>query len=370
MKVLQMIPYSGPGGAESIVASLSGILASAGLEVAVASTGHNPHLFQKLENLGVEGVHLRSKKICALIGEICHLIKVKQPNILHSHMFDANVPAAIAAALCRLPIILTLHSTVYEFDSSKRRLAYRIIRKLSHKFVGVSSSVTSGLINVGVPATRVTGIHNGVDVTKFSGEKDLQFRKDLGIPAESPLVGMIANLRPAKDHVLAIQAAAAVIDKIPNACFVFVGDGVEAGDNDLTRVRSELRLDKNVWFAGLRNDIPSILSSLDLFVLASKVEGLPVTIIEAMSAGLPVVASDVGGVYEVVVHGQTGFLVPASDLNSLADRILEIISNKELAASLGEAGRERAIQGFSTEVMASAYRNLYEESINRRRGWL
>ncbi|MCL5105167.1 MAG: glycosyltransferase [Armatimonadetes bacterium] len=363
MRVLQVCPTSGPGGAESIVISLSGALAAYGIEVVAASSGTEPYLYEKLSEIGVPTVRLKSAGPRSLAGEIGEVVKCYRPDIVHSHMWDANLPAALAGFTLRLPVVLTVHSTVYELESLKRRIAYALLSRWVPSLIAVSDSVASELIRSGAVADKVRRIHNGTDVSRFARRGGDSLRLELGIPSDAPVAGMIANLRPAKDHALLIEAAAQVIRRIPDAHFIITGDGCGTDCATLTEHCSRLGVGERVHLAGFRDDIPAALGALDVFVLATKIEGLPVSVIEAMAAGLPVVASHVGGVHELVEEGVTGYLVPAGNRDALADCVTELLSDSDLRARFGEAGCRRAGALFSLEAMAAAHRELYTECI-------
>lgn len=359
MRILQVVPTSGAGGAEQIVLSLAKSLKENGSDVAVASPGSDPYLFQKLKESDIKAFPLATQDRKWQIFEIAKVIKTFRPDIIHSHMFDANLPSTLASLISRKPIILTIHSTVYELETWKRKLINALLSRCVSQVVAVSKAVALKLNSAGVPANKIICIYNGVDVSQFMGDSKNKFRQELCIPDDSRLMGMVANLRPAKDHEMAIKAAAMVIKKVPKTHFMMVGDGVDKTAQALMRLREYLGVSRNVHFLGFREDIPNVLKSLDLFVLASKVEGLPVSIIEAMAAGLPVVASNVGGIAELIEEGITGFLVPPGDYNRLAEKIKVILQNPTLAKSMGIEGRKKILNNFSLEAMKNAYYSLY-----------
>ncbi|MDI6827212.1 MAG: glycosyltransferase, partial [Armatimonadota bacterium] len=251
-------------------------------------------------------------------------------------------------------------------ETWKRRLINALLGRCASQVVAVSNAVGDALKNAGVPPKKITCIHNGVDVSRYMKQNGANLRQELCIENDGRVVGMVANFRPAKDYELAIRAADIVIKRIPRTHFIFAGDGVDKTAEPILKLQALLGMNGNVFLLGFREDIPNILSTLDLFILASKVEGLPVSVIEAMAAGLPVVASNVGGMAELVDEGVTGFLVPPGDCNKFAERIMDILLNFELAKSMGTAGKLKAIKNFSLEAMTKAYYSLYVKLASSR----
>lgn len=364
MRVMQVIPTSGPGGAETVVSSLCTALSRLGIGVVAVSSGDQPYLFDKLESLGVDTVRLSPGNGRPLVREIIGTYRRFRPDIVQSHMFDASVPAALAGIICRVPVVVTAHSTVYELDTWKRRAINPILGRLASGLVAVSNAVAEAFVAAGVPHRKVTRIYNGVDVTRFNGPRDNGLRQELGIGDGGPVVGMIANIRPAKDHALLIRSTSQVVRRIPGMHLVLAGDAGPADIAGLERLAATFGVADRVHILGLRDDVPAILRSLDLFALASKIEGLPVSIIEAMAAGRPVVASEVGGVRELVEDGTTGFLVPPGNEEAMSDAIIRLLSDKEKLACFGRSAQRRAIDLFSVEAMATAYQSLYRELLS------
>lgn len=217
------------------------------------------------------------------------------------------------------------------------------------------------------PATKVAVIRNGVDTRRFapkSADEVASLRRELGIHTDTPVVGIVAALRPEKNHESFLDLATRVTGQWPGVQFLIVGDGPCRGS--LEQYAARLELQKNVRFLGMRNDIPRVLAALDVFVLTSHNEANPVSILEAMSTGKPVVATNVGSVHEVVSDGQTGFLVPAGDAATLADRTLQLLKDPRLAQSMGAAGRATVDARWSIQEMVNRYAGLIESVYLRK----
>jgi glycosyltransferase involved in cell wall biosynthesis len=219
----------------------------------------------------------------------------------------------------------------------------------------------------GVSPEKVVTIYNGVDAENFStsGTRTTgQVLQPFGIPTDVPLVGSVGRFRPQKGYADLLVAMKQVKENAPTARLLLVGDAELQAD--LEAKAMSLGLDEVVTFAGVRTDVPEILTALDVFVLASLWEGMPNAILEAMAAGLPVVATAVGGTPEVVVDGVTGLLVPPRDPTALAQAITRLLDDPDLRQRMGRAGRERVLQHFSVEQMVKRTQTLYEQLLDAK----
>ncbi len=264
----------------------------------------------------------------------------------------------LAARSARVPVVLcALHSTGWP-DAIGRLNRLRLLTRWTDGFIGVAEAHARHLTEVErFPADKVNVIPNGVDAQRFHPTGDsATARRELGLSAAAPVVGIVAALRPEKNHDLFLRAAARVRIQIPAARFLIVGDGPERPR--LEQLAAELDLADAVKFLGTRDDIPRLLSALDLFVLTSRIEANPVSILEAMASGKPVVAPRVGSIAESVIDRQTGFLTEPNDEAQVADRVTELLSNPQLAARLGEAGRTAVVERWSLERMVAGYEEL------------
>ncbi len=209
----------------------------------------------------------------------------------------------------------------------------------------------------GCPAEKVRVIPNGADLERFHPRwPNVALQERLGLGPETPVVGIVAALRPEKNHELFLQAAALVHEQSPAARFLVVGDGPQR--EKLQTLCRALGLAKVVRFLGTRRDVPEVLALVNVLVLSSHMEASPLCLLEAMACEKPVVASRVGSVVETVVEGQTGFLVPPGDAEAMARRIVVLLADPERAAAMGRAGRERVIAGGSIERTVAGYQDL------------
>ena len=270
----------------------------------------------------------------------------------------------LAARRARMPVVISaLHSTGWPDRIGRLN---RMLTPLTDTFVGVASSHGRYLIeNERFPAERVVVIPNGVDTERFVPRpRDPGRLEQLGIPRNAKTVGLVAVLRPEKNHELFLRAASLVRKQVPEAHFVLVGDGPERAS--LERLTAELGLGPTVHFLGNRSDVPELLPLLDVFALTSKIEASPVSILEAQACGVPVVATRVGSIPESVIDGETGLLVSSEDVDGTAAAIMRILQHPSLGQSLGAAAREFVVEHRSLEAMVSGYEELITRLYERK----
>lgn len=265
----------------------------------------------------------------------------------------------LAARLAEVPVIASaLHSTGWPDGIGRLN---RLLTPITDAFIGVAAAHGQHLHEVeGFPAQKVHVIPNGIDTERFAPLPDThRLRESLGIDPSAPVVGIVAALRPEKNHRLFLRAAQTVHTKLPQTRFVIVGDGPERAG--LEQEARERGLSDAVMFLGTRDDVPQVVATFDLFTLTSDNEANPVSILEAMALGKPVVATDVGSVAQSVREAVTGYLVPAGDHAALAQRWLELLYNPLEAHSLGAAGREHVVKYGSLGTMVRGYEQLLEQ---------
>ena len=283
------------------------------------------------------------------------------PALVHLHL---NWPLSgryvtAAARLGGIPgVVATAHTTPTVSDVPLGQLRHRLRTMALDRYIAVSGQVETQLCNdLGVPRSKVRVVRNGVPLATFDTAPDAALRRSLGGHGRAPIVLTVARLNTDKGHVHLLEAAALV----PDARFVFVGEGPER--ETLEALARRLGIADRVAFLGNRDDVPQLLASCDLFVLPSLYEGLPISILEAMAAGKPVVATAIGGTSEEVVEGVTGFLVPPADAGALAAGIRRVLCDEALALRLGAAGRVRAAAEFSSASMVRGVVSVYDEVI-------
>ena len=290
------------------------------------------------------------------VGEL----RVAAPTIFHAHL---NWPLAcfhevIAAKFSRVPIIVaTAH--LYSPISGMRHWGKQYLHAAAiDRYIAVSGEVKKRLCQtLRVPDSKIRVVRNGIRLSRFSQTADTAIRSTLTGGTDRPIIFTPARLHTQKGHTYLLEAARL----LPDAVFVLAGDGPER--ERLEQLAQELGIEARVRFLGHRQDIPQLMASCDVFVLPSLYEGLPLTVLEAMAAGKPVVATAVGGTDEAVVHGVTGLLVPPANPTELAGAIRAMLTDRRLAVRLAESGRRRAIEEFSCETMVRGVTKVYDELI-------
>jgi glycosyltransferase involved in cell wall biosynthesis len=295
--------------------------------------------------------------------ELFQIIRNLKPVVVHSFLPLVTFMGALAGRLSRVPLVITSRRALgtHQERHSILRPLDRIANRLSH-FVTVNSrAVWDDVVNRDhIDPNKLVLIYNGVDARPFESASAVRekLRKDIGLRDSDKVVVVVANLIPYKGHLDFLKAARRVQDRIPGTKFCLVGEdrGIQ---KDLEREAQNLGIRECVLFLGQRSDIPSLLAASDLFVLPSHEEGFSNVILEAMAAGLPVVATEVGGNSEAVVDGFTGWRVHSRDPAAMAGKIVDLLSDAEKAISWGARGRERVKKLFTVEQMVEKHLTLY-----------
>jgi len=257
-----------------------------------------------------------------------------------------------------VPVICSaLHSTGLP---DHVELPNRLLAPLTDAFIAVARPHARYLAErEGCPASKVRVIPNGVDTERFKPRPaDPSLRAELRIAEGSPVAGIVAALRPEKNHALFLEVARLVRQEIPSAQFLVVGDGVER--DKLERLAIELEISSAVRFLGTRHDVPEVLSLLDVFVLTSHMEANPVSVLEALACGKPVVAPAVGSVPETVLEGETGYLAEPGNAQQIAERVILLFRDPAQAAEMGQRGRRNVVDHWSCQRMVEGYQNLIQ----------
>ncbi len=361
-----LITLAEVGGAQTYVASLLPALVGR-FDVTVAAHGAGP-LRDAAETAGARFVPLKSvrraisplRDLAGLV-ELVRLLRRERPDILHASSSKAGVLGRIAGRIAGVPIrIFTVHGWAFAahsgVSSQLYRWADRFVRPLTTVTICVSQRERSAGLAAGTcDADRTVVIPNAVDLegvprTKLDG-------RDL------PRIVAVGRLKAPKDFPTLVRALARLEPGSFEA--LVVGDGPDR--QQLEDEIGALGLNARVQLAGERSDVPELLAAADVFVLSSSSEGMPVSVLEAMAAGLPVVASRVGGVPEQVTHGETGLLVEPGDADDLAAALARLVQDGELRGRLGAAGRARAEQAFALEPFRRAHLELYSRELAKRR---
>ena len=341
-------------------------------------------VFVCLDEQGVLGAELRAEGFPVhVLGRragvdwrccrrLAGLIKSERVNLVHAHQYTPFFYAAASRfPRRRPPVAFTEHGRWYpDFPRPKRIIANRVLLGPRDRVIGVGESVRQALIhNEGISARRVEVIYNGVNLDAYSVQPPspneiAEARRAMGVGESDFVIIQVARLDHLKDHVTAIETFNRVVAQCPGAKLVLVGEGPERAK--IEEAVERLGLGSSVRMIGLRQDVPRLIRAADLFLLTSISEGIPLTLIEAMAARVPVVSTRVGGVVEVVEENRTGLLAPSGDAPALAEHVLRLASNPALRRELGERGRVRAAAMFSESRMVDQYERLYLDMMEPR----
>jgi glycosyltransferase involved in cell wall biosynthesis len=270
----------------------------------------------------------------------------------------------LAARRVGVPAVLSaLHSTGWPDGVGRLN---RMLTPITDSFIAVAGSHGQFLAkNLRIPEDRVAVIPNGVDTNRYAPTPDVaQIRREFGIGPTDPVLGIVAALRPEKNHELFLDVAARVVSKLPTSRFLIVGDGPCRPQIE-ERAR-QLGLSSRVVFTGSRPDVPRLLAAMDVFGLTSRMEANPLSILEAMSVGRPVVATNVGSIHEAVIEAQTGFLVEPGNADQFAARVIDLLDAPVLGHVMGAAAREIVVARWSLESMVAGYERLIETTYARK----
>jgi len=296
-----------------------------------------------------------------IVCSLAQFIREEKIDLVHTHGVRAGIVGQAAALIAGCgKVVATMHNMInygmmpfsMAFQSMHRILMRRTVRRL----ITVSEVIKKDIMKYRLfPPEMVTVIYNGVDVALFSKNSC----SDRKISFNGPVIGTVARLEPAKGIKYLLDAAAIIDKEYPWVYFVIVGDGPER--NFLQQYAISLGIERRVFFFGFRNDVPSLLPLFDIAVIPSVQEGLSIFCLEALAAGCPVVASDVGGLAEIIIPYKNGLLVPPKNPRALADALVELLKNRTWAAALGRQGREMVEQKFTYEKMLERTKEVYAQ---------
>lgn len=360
-RVVLAIESSGPGGAEHIVLRLADELRRAGAEPIVA-TLRSGWMTHRAESVGlpVWVVPQRRGLDLGWVLRFAARLRREQIDIFHAHESTMSLFGGAAALIAGVRALSTLHGRHRISKKRSKLFSYRVLRSLGVQIVAVSHDLArflAGELRLEPAALHV--IHNGVPLPTRPPREERHVRASaarnhLSIPDDGALVVAVGNLYPVKDHATLLRAVA----RVPGTRLAIAGRGEQ--ESRLRQLAHELDVTDRLYLLGLRDDVERVLEAADLFVQPSRSEGLPLAILEAMAAGLPVVATAVGGIGEAVEDEKTGHLVPPGDPDALADAVTRVLFSKDRGETLGEAGRVRVEEEFSVSAMAARYRDLYQ----------
>jgi len=296
---------------------------------------------------------------------LCWVLRRYRIQLIHTNSYVPGNYARPAAALMRVPVIID-HWHGFTRFSRKRKIICRLLGRITDLSLAVSQGVRDYLIEPGgLDPARVRVVHNGVDVARLRQHRPrAEVRRELGLPEGVPVVGLVARLDHwGKGHQEFLTALATLKEHYPVEALIIGGGRREA---EMRQLAGEMGLAGRVHFLGQRPDIPDLLSALDLSVLPSHSEGVSLALLEAMAAGLPVIATAVGGLPEVVTDGENGLLIPPKDPEALALALARLLDDPDLAKKLGKNAQRHVEAHYSMECLGREINEIYEELIEKK----
>jgi len=369
LRILQVVDGFRMGGAENKLVELIAHLDKQKFEILVANVGPTGALEKNFNQLGVEIFRFPRRfgfdplPVCRLV----RLMRQRRIDIVQTTLLWADLIGPLAARLAGAPVILSWETVSHDgnpfHNNFQRRAGYEWSMRRVDAIIPVSEEIKRSLMRRRrIAEHKIHVIHYGVDLEKFHPNgRDLALakRREFGAPDEAVLIGIIGRLEPPKGHRFFVEAFAEVVKRFPRARAIFVGEGSLRAELE-TSVR-RLGLGEYIKFCGARHDVNEILNAIDLLVLPSVSEGLPNVLLEAMACRKPVMASDIGGIPEVVRDGENGYLVAPGDSAALQAALLKCLSEREKWASLAQRARATVEAEFSLERQVASFESVFME---------
>jgi glycosyltransferase involved in cell wall biosynthesis len=361
---LFVVPDLGVGGAERHLTTLLPRMDPARFTPSVVCIGEEGDLFPDLRAAGVEAraLHLGKRQAVRALRELVSITRRARPDVMVVRGYNAETLGRIAARVAGVQhTIMWVHNIMPR--GNIRTTVDRALTRWTSGYFGVAEAQRQYLVDeLGYPVDQIRIIHNGVDPAQFDVNTDRGVLAELGFADRDPVVGILAALRPEKDHATLLQAARAVIDEMPRARFLVIGDGPTRPQ--LEALCTELRITPNVHFAGARGDVARLLCAIDVFALSSTTECFPIAVLEAMACARPAVCTAVGGIPEIINDGETGYLVLPKDPQQLAARLVSLLSDPQTARRMGRAARDRVEAEFDLDRSVAAAQQAIEDMVS------
>jgi L-malate glycosyltransferase len=371
VRVLHLVDTLNVGGTETQMVQTALCLRSTSHYVTVGCLRAKGPLLKILQQAGIPVVEFPKKKTLLSVNGVYQLMRLAlflrrgQFHVIHAHDLWASLLAVPAGRLARTPVIISSRRYLADLDwyTPWRSKTVRTIHRLSTHVIVNSASVRRLLVERDkLPQEKIHVIYNGVDVDRFTGARGDREGLLGSFGSGSKLIAVVANMYSrVKGHAWLIEAARIVCRSVPSAKFVLIGDGAER--HKLEQQVRQAGLEENFLFLGHRQDVPELLACCDLSVLPSEAEAMANSVLESMAAGLPVVATRVGGTPEIIVDGEDGLLVPPQNPQALAQAILHILQDADFARRLSRSGQEKMQTHFGFDRLIAQLEQLYSESM-------
>lgn len=296
---------------------------------------------------------------------LAKIIQQENVQIVHTHNFGTAIYGIIGGRLARVPVIIHGEHGMIAQEKPRRRIIAKYLYKKADAIISVSEDLKKILVNnIGIKSENIETILNGVDIGRFSVNSDLsKVREELGILPTDLVVGTVGRMVPIKNQASLIRSFSEVLKHIPGAKLLLIGDGPLR--SKLEEIALSIVAKSSIVFAGQRDDVDKVLKIMHIFVLPSLSEGMSNVILEAMAAGLPVIASNVGDNNKLVKNNDTGKILDSLDIQDISNAIIDLLSNKEKAKKMGARGKEYVVQHYSLDKMVKEYEEMYLAHMKR-----
>jgi glycosyltransferase involved in cell wall biosynthesis len=369
IRVVELLATGGNGGAQEHLWSLVTGLDPARFDVCVVSLSGGSTV-RRFQRAGVPTMVIDDPDDAIAVGALtAHLAQIGV-DVVHNHMYRAEVvgtKAALALGVAGYPrpyVVSTVHSS--RVRSTEDRELLRDLTASMDRLIAVSRAIVQKIADEGREGAPVSLIYNGVDLERYDHQEPCcTLREEYGMEPGAQIVGVVARLEPEKGHPTLLEAWPLVLRSCPDAYLLIVGEGSRC--DELRGLTEDLHVAHRVVFTGRREDVPAVTAALDVAVLPSYREAQGLSVLEAMALSRPVVASNVGGIPEMIEDGVTGLLVPPHDPPALAAAITSLLRDHQLADMLGRAGHDLVHQRFCLEQMIASIEEIYEDAAAARR---
>lgn len=370
IRLLQMLTNFHIGGTERQVANLALGIDSSHFDLHLACLWNSGELLAELEDLRVPRSEFRigslySPKTLWQGIRLAHYVRRNLIQIVHSYGFYPNVFTVPAARLAGASIVVASIRDTGDWLTPMQRRLQKLVCRLADCVLVNAEAIRQNLLEQGYDASKIVVIRNGITLSKFAGRsRSAGLRRELGLPLSARLVAVFSRLNRFKGVEYFLDAAAVLAGKVPDVCFLVVGDG--GNKKELEEYACQLGLAQRIVFTGFRSDVPDLLSEVAISVLPSLSEGTSNTLLESMAAGVPVIATRVGGNPEVIEDGVSGLLVPPRDSAALAAAMDRLLEDESLARVLGQAAMRRVSELFSLEGSVHETEHLYQRLVDAK----
>ena len=372
IRILQLLSDNQPGGGMVQMHQFARWLDRGAFHIEFAMPAGGP-MPESLTAMGqtVHAIELASRFSLKDVNDLMQLCEVRNINVLHSHNVRANIHARVAGKRAGVPArVSTIHNSVYHYDvpwlnQRLYALAERLTLRWCDRVIAVSEGIAQELRSrYGLPADRITVVPNGVDPERLQARVSREeVRAKAAVPPQATVLLQVGRLTPQKGFDVLFKAVAGIAGRFPDLVVLVVGEGPLRAE--LEGLARQLQITPAVRFLGHREDVADLLNAADLVTLASRSEGMPYTLLEAMGCGRAVVATRIGGIEEVIKEEGTALLVPTEDPEALAGAIVELLDDRARAAEVGTAAREYIMAHHTAAGMVAQVQSIYRDLLVR-----